>query len=402
MYSRVLGVASRPVVARRLATATAPTSRPVVAVFSGQSSDLEAAALADVADVVHCPADTWSAVPNSVFEQADVALVWRMSTALDAPTLARFERLRSVVRVGVGYESVDLAAAADAGVAVSNTPAYGVEEVADTAMAHLLCLYRRTHQLALGVATGRIVSSLNSVVQREAVGATRIRGQRLGVVGLGRIGANVARKAQAFGFEVGFHDPHLADGAEQSHGGLTRHETLDELLAASDAISLHATYSASSHHLLSAASLPAARRGVRVVNTARGGLIDDGALASALESGAVGGAALDCQEAEPELGAESHSPYRRLLRDRPELNLLVTPHCAFYSDQSAVQMREMAAGEARRALGVGLGGGLGGGLDKLGGSAVVAALRNCVNAAQLCCAPSEVVCARWAHGSTVG
>jgi len=300
-------------VARSLATVTA--RRPVVAVFSGANIELEQAQLADVADLLHVPGQSWDSVPAAVLSQAEAALVWRMSGTLGEATLARFDRLRSVVRVGVGYESVDLEAAATAGIAVSNTPAYGVEEVADTAMAHILCLYRRTHLLASGVASGRIVSSLNSVVQREAVGATRMRGQSLGIIGLGRIGANVARKAQAFGFRVGFYDPHLPDGTETSHGGLTRHGSLDDLLAQSDCISLHATYNPSSHHLLSAASLARARRGVHVVNTARGGLIDDGALAEALASGAVGGAALDCQESEPDIGDPSRpSPYLALLQ----------------------------------------------------------------------------------------
>tara|TARA_B110001452_G_scaffold223656_1_gene196981 strand:+ start:363 stop:1457 length:1095 start_codon:yes stop_codon:yes gene_type:complete len=349
-----------------------------VAVLSGNNALFEADELRGLADVVHVPVDRWSSVPADVLQRADAALVWRMSSMADQEALAAFERLRVLVRVGVGYDSIDLGAAARSGVAVCNVPAYGVEEVADTAMAHILGLYRRTHLLASRVASGAITSSLNSVVQREAAGATRVRGQRLGIVGLGRIGTAVALRAQAFGFSVGFYDPQLPDGADKALGGLRRFEAVEVLLEQSDCVSLHCTYNPSSHHIIDEAALHRLPTGALVVNTARGGLIDDAALAAALEAGRLGGAALDCQEVEPAVGG---SVYLELLRRRAgAVNLILTPHSSFYSDQSVVQMRQMASAEASRALQVRLGGNAS---AEAAVEAVTGALRNCVNGGEL-------------------
>jgi C-terminal binding protein len=234
-----------------------------------------------------------------------------------------------------------------------------------------------------------IDSSLNSVVQREAVGATRMRGQRLGLVGMGRIGTSVALKARAFGFAVSFYDPALPDGVEKALGGVGRFESAAALLEHSDCVSMHCTLNPTSRQLLDAPALRRLPAGALVVNTARGGLIDDSALAAALADGRLGGAAIDCQEAEPHL---ARSAYVQLLRSRPELNLIVTPHCAFYSDQSVVDMRAMACAEARRAL-------------QLDASewtsaaqavaAVASTLRNCVNGRELVASHAEAVWHRW-------
>ena len=152
---------------------------------------------------------------------------------------------------------------------------------------------------------------------------------------------------------------------------------------------MHCTLNPTSRQLLDAPALRRLPAGALVVNTARGGLIDDGALAAALADGRLGGAAIDCQEAEPHL---ARSAYVQLLRSRPELNLIVTPHCAFYSDQSVVDMRAMACAEARRAL-------------QLDASewtsaaqavaAVASTLRNCVNGRELVASHAEAVWQRW-------
>ena len=376
--TRLLRVA--PPLSRRLARTSSSSSRspPCVAVLSGSDALLEADELRGVAEVIHVPVDRWSSVPSDVLQRADAALVWRMSSMADLEALSGFERLRVLVRVGVGYDSIDLFAAARSGIAVCNVPAYGVEEVADTAMAHILGLYRRTHLLASRVASGAITSSLNSVVQREAAGATRVRGQRLGIIGLGRIGTAVALRARVFGFSVGFCDPLLPDGADKALGGLQRFEAVEALLEWSNCVSLHCTYNPSSRHILDEAALRRLQPGTLVVNTARGGLIDDAALASALEAGRLGGAALDCQEVEPEVG---DSVYLELLRRHAgAVNLILSPHSSFYSDQSVIQMRQMASAEARRALQVRLSGDTS--AEVLVG-VVTGALRNCVNGAEL-------------------
>lgn len=189
--------------ARRLTAGVAPLAAPVVPVVSGTGNTSVEAAVLLGARVVHDAAGRWEDIRASTFDEAQALLVWRMGGAgADATTLSRFRKLRVLVRVGVGYDNIDLQAAGRLGIAVCNVPAYGVEEVADTALAHILALYRRTHLLGSRVASGAISSSLNSVVQAEAQGASRIRGQRLGIVGLGRIGTAVALRAKPFGFEV--------------------------------------------------------------------------------------------------------------------------------------------------------------------------------------------------------
>lgn len=387
--------------ARRLVTGRIPDLTagrvPVVPIVSGSGdTSLESEVLrGSGANVVHESAQRWEDVGASTFESADALLVWRMGGAgLDAATLARFHRLRALVRIGVGFDGIDLQAAGMLGIAVCNVPAYGTEEVADTALAHILALYRKTSLLGRRVASGHISSSLNSRVQSEARGAPRIRGQRLGIVGLGRIGTAVALRARPFGFAVGFYDPFLPDGWHKALGGLTRFDSVEALAESSDCISLHCTHNPSSANLLSADVLRRLPRGARVVNTARGGLVDDGALAEALRDGRLGGVAVDCQAGEPELPA---LPLTRLLRSEaaPTLNLSVTPHAAFYSDAAVVEMRTTAAEEARRAIGLQLPP-----ATPVAEAirAVLGALGNVVNSDQLRAADGEQVRRRWAHG----
>ena len=172
----------------------------------------------------------------------------------------------------------------------------------------------------------------------------RIRGQRLGVVGVGRIGTAVILRAKAFGFALSFYDPGLPAGAEKGLG-VARADSFEELVAGSDAITFHCPYSASSRHLPKAGNMPPAGTGLVVVNCARGGLIEEAALIDALASVAVRGAALDCLEGEPTPAIEP-----LLAAQRAGANLLLTPHSAFYSDEAFTEMRHLAAREVRRVL----------------------------------------------------
>ncbi|ODM98096.1 C-terminal-binding protein [Orchesella cincta] len=172
-------------------------------------------------------------------------------------------------------------AAGEIGIAVCNVPGYGVEEVADTTMCLILNLYRRTYWLANMVRDGKKFTGPEQV-REAAAGCARIRGDTLGIVGLGRIGSAVALRAKAFGFNVIFYDPYLPDGIEKSLG-VTRVYTLQDLLFQSDCVSLHCTLNEHNHHLINEYTLKQMRPGAFLVNTARGGLVDEAALASALE-----------------------------------------------------------------------------------------------------------------------
>lgn len=181
--------------------------------------------------------------------------------------LEKFKALRIIVRIGSGVDNIDVKAAGELGIAVCNVPGYGVEEVADTTLCLILNLYRRTYWLANMVREGKKFTGPEQVrdaaqVRLDALeqsshanqtidlkGCARIRGDTLGIVGLGRIGSAVALRAKAFGFNVSFYDPYLPDGIEKSLG-LNRVYTLQELLFHSDCVSLHCTLNEHNHHLI--------------------------------------------------------------------------------------------------------------------------------------------------------
>nr|CAG4635439.1 EOG090X05J1 [Artemia franciscana] len=254
--------------------------------------------------------------------------------------LEKFKALRIIVRIGSGVDNIDVKAAGEIGIAVCNVPGYGVEEVADTTLCLILNLYRRTFWLANMVREGKKFTGPEQV-REAAQGCARIRGDTLGIVGLGRIGSAVALRAKAFGFNVVFYDPYLPDGMEKSLG-LTRVYTLQDLLFQSDCVSLHCTLNEHNHHLINEYTIKQMRPGAFLVNTARGGLVDENALAQALKDGRIRAAALDVHENEP------YNVYQGPLKEAP--NLVCTPHAAFYSDIACTELREMAAGEIRRAI----------------------------------------------------
>lgn len=325
------------------------TSRPLVALLDGRDCSLEMPILKDVATVAFCDAQSTSEIHEKVLNEAVGALMWH-TIILTKEDLEKFKALRIIVRIGSGTDNIDIKAAGELGIAVCNVPGFGVEEVADTTMCLILNLYRRTYWLANMVREGKKFTGPEQV-REAAQGCARIRGDTLGLVGFGRIGTAVAMRAKAFGFNVIFYDPYIPDGIDKSHG-ITRVFTLQELLYQSDCVSLHCSLNEHNHHLINEFTIKQMRPGAFLVNTARGGLVDDEALASALKQGRIRAAALDVHENEPYNGALKEAP-----------NLLCTPHAAFYSEASATELREMAAAEIRRAI-VG---------------SIPDALRNCVN-----------------------
>lgn len=240
----------------------------------------------------------------------------------------------------LGFDRIDLKTAGSLGIAVCNTPAYGTEEVADSAMSLILNLYRWTLWLEREIAKGKEFHGIADVIQ-VATGARRIRGKTLGLIGVGAIGTALALRAKAFGFDVAFYDPYVPDGVHKSIG-INQVETLEELFKISDCISLHCPLLPGTRHVLNKETLQQVRDGVFIVNTSRGGLIDETALAEALRSGKVGAAALDVQATEPstyESGALKGAP-----------NLILTPHSGWYSKEAVVESRETAAKEAAAAI----------------------------------------------------
>jgi D-3-phosphoglycerate dehydrogenase len=242
-----------------------------------------------------------------------------------AAHLAALPRLRIAAAASAGFDHLDVAAAAAAGVPVTHTPGYCDIEVADHAIAMTTALLRNLH---VGDAHAR-AGGWSS----RAVGAKRITGSVLGVVGLGRTGALVARRAAALGMTVLAWAPRTP-AARASELGVTPVATLDELLAASDVVSLHVPLAADTKNIIDADALALMRPGAALVNCGRGELVDHGALRAALESGKLSGAALDVLDVEP-------PPADHVAFGLPRT--IITPHLAWLSPESEFASYEMAA-----------------------------------------------------------
>lgn len=313
--------------------------RPLVALLDGRDCTVEMPILKDVATVAFCDAQSTQEIHEKVLNEAVAALLYHTIT-LSRDDLEKFKGLRVIVRIGSGFDNVDIKAAAELGIAVCNVPASSVEETADTSLCLILNLYRRVTWMHQALREGTRASSVEQI-REVAGGAARIRGETLGIIGLGRVGQAVALRAKAFGFGVIFYDPYLPDGVERSLG-LQRMATLQDLLIHSDCVSLHCSLNEHNHHLINDFTIKQMRQGAFLVNTSRGGLVDEKALAQALKEGRIRGAALDVHETEP--FSFSTGP----LKDAP--NLICTPHTSWYSEQASVEAREEAAREVRRAI----------------------------------------------------
>jgi D-3-phosphoglycerate dehydrogenase len=236
-------------------------------------------------------------------------------TRVDAALLAALPRLALVATQSVGFDMVDLDAARARGIWVSNVPGAATEEVAVHALAMSLALLRGLPFYDRSVRAGRW-DAAELALRRPST-------TTLGVLGLGRIGRRLAALAAGVHGRVIGHDPLLAPPAWPE--GVER-VSLGELVAESDVLSLHLPLTDATRHLVDRAAIARMRRGALLVNVARGGLVDAGALVDALDSGHLGGAALDVLEVEPPAGDEP------LLRHP---RVLVTPHAAYYSEQAA-------------------------------------------------------------------
>ena len=246
--------------------------------------------------------------------------------------IRRMTRCRIIARYGIGVDNVDLGAATAKGIVVTNVPDYCVDEVSDHALALLLACARRIPALAGRVRSGRWDA-------RDAAPMHRLRGQTLGLVGFGKIPRRLADKACALGLEVMAFDPYVA-GEEMEARGVQK-TSLHGLLARSDFVSVHAPLAPETRGMIAEAQLRAMKRSAYLINTARGPLVLESALLRALEEEWIAGAALDVLQHEPP--AADH-PLQRFA------NVILTPHVAFYSEESVQELQRKAAEEVVRAL----------------------------------------------------
>lgn len=258
------------------------------------------------------------------------ALVVRGRTQVSAQVMAAASRLKVVGRAGVGVDNIDLAAADRLGIQVVNAPISTTQAVVELTLAMLLSLAR-------GVARADASMKAGQWLKNELQGV-EIQGKILGLIGVGNIGAGVARAASALGMVVLGYDPYLTQEVIMQR--LAQPVALEELLARSDFISLHLPLTPQTRNFFGDETLDRMKDGVRLICTARGGLIDENALLEALDSGKVAGAALDVFAKEP--------PGSVALVKHP--NLIATPHIGAQTEQAQIRAAEDIAVEVLAAL----------------------------------------------------
>lgn len=304
--------------------------------------NVEREVLGDIAEVIALDAMRESELVGRI-EDADAVMVYHYFRF----TRASIERLRNckvIVRPGVGYDGIDIDAAAEQGIPVCNVPDYGTEEVADSAMAMALALARGTHFL-----NSRLRRCLGEWNVDQATPIPRLRGRQFGIVGCGRIGTATALRARAFGFDVAFYDPYVRDGVDKALG-IRRVDSLRTLLKSSHVVSLHCPLTDETRGMIGKTEIREMPRGSFLVNTSRGGVVDTQAVIDALSCEHLAGAGIDVLEQEP---PPASSPVIAAWRD-PEHpahdRLLLNPHTAFYCDEGCAEFRRKGALEVRRGL----------------------------------------------------
>ena len=248
------------------------------------------------------------------------ALVVRSAVQVDDALMEQAPKLRVVGRAGVGVDNIDADAATRRGIVVMNTPGANAVAVAELTIGLMLALARKLPVANIGMHAGKW--------EKKNLQGAELRGKTLGILGLGRVGLEVARRAKAFGLEIIGSDPFVSAAVARENG--IRLVTVDELVAESDYLTLHVGLTPQTHGFINAKTLARMKKGVRIINCARGELIEDEALVEALKSGHVAGAALDVFTVEPPV----NSPYAEFW------NVILTPHIAG------------STGEAQEAVGI--------------------------------------------------
>ncbi|MFL6824361.1 MAG: C-terminal binding protein [Xanthobacteraceae bacterium] len=306
--------------------------RPLIAVTDSPfpSLDPAKAALARIDPELRIAKSPSADDVLAVARDADAILV--TYAKLPGELLRQLRRCKAIGRFGLGVDNIDIPAALELGITVTYVPDYCMQEVSDHAMALLLALARKIPQSNALVQTGRWEMS-------PMVPIHRLSGRVLGLVGFGNIPRALAPKAKAFGLRVVAHDPYVAQPVLAAAG--VEGVTFDRLLEISDFVSIHAPLLPATRGLFGAEVFRKMKQGACLINTARGPLVDEEALVSALESGQLGGAALDVVAVEP-LPKDS----RLIGRD----TVILTPHTAFYSVEALNELQTKCAADVARVL----------------------------------------------------
>jgi D-3-phosphoglycerate dehydrogenase len=307
-------------------------TRPIIAVTDSVFPSLNPAmaALARIDPEIRMANGTSADDILAVARDADAILV--TYAKLPAELLGQLTRCKVIGRFGLGVDNIDVAAAAARGITVTYVPDYCMHEVSDHAMALLLALVRKIPFSNRLVQSGRWEMPAVAPLRR-------IDGQVLGLLGFGNIPRALVPKAKAFGIKVIAYDPFAPQEVFTAAG--VESTSFDDLLARADFISVHAPLTPATRGLVNAQAFAKMKKGALIVNTARGPLIDEPALIAALDSGQLGGAALDVVAVEP---LAKESPL--IGRD----NVILTPHTAFYSVEALEELQTKCANDVARVL----------------------------------------------------
>lgn len=235
-------------------------------------------------------------------------LVVRSGTKVSSDVIDAGVNLKIVGRAGTGVDNIDVRAATNKGILVVNTPGGNTISTGELAMSHILALARNIPQATASLKEGRW--------DRAIYTGTELAGKTLGVIGVGRIGREVAKWCRGFGMTTIGYDPVLSEQSARNFG--IDPVSIEDLLAKSDFITIHTPLTKETQNIINSQSLSKCKKGVRIINCARGGVVNENDLLDAIKSGQVGGAALDCLEVEPPIEASKE------LRMHP--NVVISPH----------------------------------------------------------------------------
>jgi len=304
-------------------------------------ADIEAQIFCDGTEIILKQATHSNEIEDKIWEECDAVLAWH-EIQYDKELLKKMKNCKVIVRVGVGYDNVDINAAYKLGIKVCNVPDYGTNDVAD-------------HTIALMLTLGRGIEIYHKAAKEgdwrwEVAGdLRRINGLNIGIIGLGRIGTAVSLRAKEFGLNVYFYDPYKPDGYEKSLG-ISRVNDLFNIANVSDIISIHAPLTEETNRMIEAEFFKRCRTGMMLINTARGPIVDLNELYKSMKKNKVHSAGLDVLPIEP---ANLDNPLIFAWKNDEDWlkgRLVITPHCAFFNKQSYSEMRRKAAEEAKRVL----------------------------------------------------
>ena len=312
----------------------------VITDYIGPEVEVEKSIIGDLAEIEPLLARSIAELEGKV-DDADAIIIFH-EVSLPEAVISRLSNCRVIARGGVGYDAVDFRFAGKQGIPVCNVPDYGVDEVADQAIGMMIALNRGFLKVERG-----LKSSLEPWDCRAVQPVKRLSGATLGIVGLGRIGQAAAQRARAMRMRVIAYDPYLRPGTEKVFG--VEMVSFEELLSTSDVVSLHTPLTKETEGLIDNDALSRMKSDSILVNTSRGSVVDTAALAQALRSGKISAAGIDVLPIEP---PSKDEPLIQLWREADEtnVNLIITPHTAFYSAEAMLEIRTKTATEVARAL----------------------------------------------------